>query len=395
VARPLSPSVLFRSICLPALLALAASLGCVDHNPTGTTLYVYDNQTSSVQIWADVNKVHDAVQNKTAMPAADRTIQSSLLNNFDLAWGGLAVDPNRQMLYLVSESGVVFAITKANTQNGSVINGADIFSYNLGSSSDGFPTSVFGQACVDINNNVLYVMQTATNGSATRVWKVTSPNLFTTTYNSPLPAASYTIGISTDTYGTGVAVAQNGTVYGLFGGGSTIYDTFQDAFSGPRLRQGPGGNFPSSIPVGTNLLMGPLTELSGAVNGTGPLTFGSLGYDTQNNQLYVFSGPTSSSIPPILVFNASQFSQGTFNLGPVRALADTAASLAAIFPPDGLRIISHPANADWLLGACYTAATGAGGPNLIIWKNPSTDGTSLVAPLPVTEIRGMAIGGTN
>ena len=127
MSRPLSPSVLFRSLCLPALLALAASLGCVDHNPTGTTLFVYDNQSSTVQIWADVNTVHDAVQNSTAMPAADRSIQSSLLNNIDLAWGGLAVDPNRQMLYLVSESGVVYAITKANTQNGSISNNTDIF----------------------------------------------------------------------------------------------------------------------------------------------------------------------------------------------------------------------------------------------------------------------------
>lgn len=393
MSRPLSPSVLFRSLCLPALLALAASLGCVDHNPTGTTLFVYDNQSSTVQIWADVNTVHDAVQNSTAMPAADRSIQSSLLNNIDLAWGGLAVDPNRQMLYLVSESGVVYAITKANTQNGSISNNTDIFSFNLGSSSDGFPTSVFGQACVDISNNILYVMQTSTDGSATRVWRVPGPNLFSITYSSPLPAASYTVGVSTDTYGTGVAVAQNGTVYGLFGGGSTIYNNLGAAFTGPRLRQGPGGSFPSSIPVGTNLLMGPLTELPGAVDGTGPLTFGSLGYDTQNNQLYVFSGPTSSSIPPILVFNQSQFSQGTFNLGPVRALADTATSLG------GLRIISHPANADWLLGARYTppasTGTGTGGPVLLIWKNPSIGGASLAATLPVTEIRGMAIGGTN
>ena len=120
----------------------------------------------------------DSSRHSTARPAADRSIQSSLLNTIDLAWGGLAVDPNRQMLYLVSESGVVYAITKANTQNGSISNNTDIFSFNLGSSSDGFPTSVFGQACVDISNNILYVMQTSTDGSATRVWRVPGPNQF-------------------------------------------------------------------------------------------------------------------------------------------------------------------------------------------------------------------------
>lgn len=395
MATPLSPSGFLKALCLPALLALAGALGCVDHNPTGTTLYVYDNNTSSVQIWADVNKVYDAAKASSGIVTAvpDRAIQSTVLSsaNFDLAWGGLAVDSNRQMLYLVSEKGVVYAITKANTQNGSISNNTDIFSYNLGSSADGFPTSVFGQATVDTSSNILYVMQTSTDGSATRVWKVPNPNQFNLTFQSPLPAANFTIGVSSDTFGTGVAVGSSGTIFGLFGGGSTIYSILGASSNGPRLRQGLNGTFPPSIPVGTNLLIGPTTQLAN------PLTIGSLGYDTQNNLLYVFSGPNLGSLPLVVAFTQNQFGKGTFDQLPAMSLPDTAATLGGT-----LRIISHPPNSDWMLGADYTApaqgatGTGTGQSTLVFWKSPSTGAAAVPATMPGgLDIRGMAIGGTD
>lgn len=390
MVRPILPSAFLRSLCLPALLALGAALGCVDHNPAGTTLYVYDNSTSTVQIWADVEKVYTAAQAGTAVDAPDRTIQSSVLanGNFDLAWDGLAVDSTREMIYIVSEKGVVYAITKANTQNGSISNNSDIFSYNLGSSADGFPTSSFGQASIDTGNNILYVVQTAVDGSSTRVWKVANPNQLSLTLLSPLPATNFTIGISSDTFGSGVAVGSSGTIYGLFGNGSTIFNNLGAPSDGPRLRQGPGGNFPASVP-GTNVLIGSTTKLAS------PLTFGSLGYDTQNNLLFVASGPNTGSLPLVVAFAQSKFSLGQFDQPPTLSLPDTAATLGGT-----LRIISHPPNSDYMLGATYTppatTGTGTGTSTLLIWKSPSGGSSAVKAAMPgVTEIRGMAIGGTN
>ena len=395
MVRSILPSAFLRTLCLPALLALGAALGCVDHSPTGTTLYVFDNNTSSIQIWADVEKVYTAAQAGTAVDAPDRTIQSTVLTNgnFDLAWGGLAVDSTREMLYAVSEKGVVYVITKANTQNGSISNNSDIFSYNLGSSSDGFPTSTFGQASIDTGNNILYVVQTATDGSSTRVWKVANPSQLALSFASPLPATSYAMTVGSDTFGSGVAVGTSGTIYGLFGGGSTIYTSLGAPNDGPRLRQGPGGTFPSSVPYGTNLLMGTKPKLAN------PLTFGALGYDTQNNLLFVASGPNTGSLPLVVAFTQSQFTHNPFDQDPALSLPDTAASLS--LGSTALRTISHPPNADYLLGATYTppatTGTGTGTSTLLIWKSPGGGGAAVKAALPITnlEIRGMAIGGTN
>jgi hypothetical protein len=390
-----------RLLCLPAALALLGALGCVDHTAGGTTLYVYDNSTSTVQVWADINNVYSAVQANTAVAAPDRAIQSPLLSGIDLAWGGLAVDSSKNILYLVSEAGAVFSITKANTQNGSISAQVDITTFTLGAASDQFSQgSVFGQAAIDSTNNILYVMETATDGSQTRVWRVVNPNQASLIYAQPMtPASTYTIGISTDTFGTGVAVSQSGTVYGLFGGGTQPVYSPNLTSTGPRLRQGPGGSFPSPNPLtgySGNLLIGANTKLAD------PLSIGSLGYDAQNNILYVFSGPTTSGLPPIVAFSQGLFGQGNFNLAPTSSLPDTAATLP------NLRIISHPSSSDWLLGATYTADTtsaigaGTGGASLLLWKSPSAGGVSAIPALmqPATqsatmEIRGMAIGGTN
>ena len=57
---------------------------------------------------------------------------------------------------------------------------------------------------------------------------------------------------------------------------------------------------------------------------------------------------------------------------------------------------------DWLLGVKFTVAAtsvigeGTGEPVLLIWKAPSAGGAAVSATMPgTTEIRGMAIGGTN
>jgi len=373
-----------RFVCLPALLLLQ---GCVGDN-SGTTLYVYDNASSSVRVWDDVSAVYTAAQAGTVVAAPDRVIESSLYASMTLAWNGLAVDDTRNRLYLVSQAGTVYVIAEAKTQNGTLSSTSDITSFTLGESTERYSSdSVFGPASLDSSSDILYVMESSADYSAARVWRIASPDSQTNT-GIVTPASSYTFGIGTDTYGAGVAALPGGGVFGLFGGGSAVYSS-SETYTGPRLRYGPSGSFlaPDALGVSSDVLIGGDTLLSN------PLTIGALGYDAQRACLYVFSGPATSSTE-ILVFNKSQFTAGTFDAAPARTLSDTPSTLA------DLRFIAHAPYADWLLGANYTATTtgtGTGEAVLFIWKAPSDGGSALQATLPdstsgTLQIRGMAIG---
>jgi hypothetical protein len=185
-----------------------------------------------------------------------------------------------------------------------------------------------------------------------------------------------------------VAAVPGGSYYGLFGGGGTIYNGDGTLnYSGARIRQSP---FVALSLVSSGVQIGPNTLLGS------PLAYGGLAYDSQNSALYVFA-PTSSApaSASILVFNNSKFTSG-LNQAPSRTLGDAAGALTT------LRTISHPATGDWLLGVNFTGSStsvigeGAGGPSLMIWKAPSGGGAAVSATMPgTTEIRGMAIGGTN
>jgi hypothetical protein len=395
VPKPFLKTATLRLLALSA--ALLAALGCVKDTGGGTTLYVYDNASSSVLVWNDVNKVYSAAKGATTVPAADRTIVNGLNPSDDLAWGGLAMDSTSNRLYLVTTIGQVYVINKASTQHGTVSALSDIISFNLGQSGvDPYSAgSVFEQAAVDGTSNTLFVLESAADGSATRVWRVTNASQMS---NGAVltPAAQYTVGISTDTFGCGVATIPGGNLYGLFGGGGTIYNGLGTiAYSGARLRQGSGGSFPSSLGnlYSSGVVVGALTEL-------GSPQYGSLAYDSQKSALYTFApsvaSPTSSSI---LVFTTGSFSAG-LNVAPSRTLAVPA------LPFNGgtsLRTISHPADGDWLLGTYFTLAPttsvigdGTGSTYLAIWDAPSGGGAGYTASIPgTTEIRGMAIGGTN
>jgi hypothetical protein len=373
-------------LCLTLLLAL----GCGGATG-GTTLYVYDNATSSVLAWSDVNKVYSSAEAGTTVAAADRTIVNGLGSGTELAWGGLALDNSSNRLYLVTTGGLVYVIKKASSQSGTVSALTDIISFNLGQSgvdpySDG---SVFGEATVDATSNTLFVLEGAADGSAARVWKITnasdvvSGTIFT-------PAASYTTGVSTDTFGCGVAAIPGGNLYGLFGGGGALYNGLGTvAYSGPRLRKSSSGVLTS--PLGSlyssGAVVGALTELGS------PLEYGSLAYDSQNLALYVFAPDSAAATDAaILVFTSGSFSPG-LDVAPSRSLGDTAWALAS------LRIIAHPADGDWLLGADFTLTSGStigagtGGDTLLIWKAPSGGSAAITAKMTGTsEIRGMAIG---
>ncbi len=390
-----SPLATFKLLCLPAALALLGALGCKGSSG-GSTLYVYDNTSSSVLVWDDINTVYTAAQASTPAAAADRTITSSLISGMDLAWGGLAVDTTSNRLYLVTETGVVWVITQASTQNGAITSTTYITSFNLGlAGQDQFTGgSVFGQASVDGGSNTLYVTETATDGSATRIWKISNASTVASNYGPShtfTPPATYTIGTGTDTFGCGVAAVPGGNAFGLMGGGGLLYNGLTTSYNGARLRVTQSGTFNAS-PYITNggVLIGSATELGA------PLAYGGLGYDSQNSALYVFA-PTSSSPTDaeILVFNNSVFSIG-LDQPPTRTLGDTAGALAT------LRTISHPANSDWLLGATFTPDTtsaigaGTGEGTLLLWKAPSKGGAAVSATMTGTsEIRGMNVGGTN
>jgi len=244
---------------------------------------------------------------------------------------------------------------------------------------------VFGAASMDPASNILYVLETALDGSGSRVWKIGDPGALAND-TELTPASSYTTGIGTDTFGAGVAALPASGVFGLFGDGSAIY-TASSTFTGPRLRLGPGGSFVAtgSAGYGTDVIVGGDTQLGSSI------TYGSIAYDASNACLYVLDGPSPAGIQ---VFTRSQFASGALDEAPDRTLGDSAASLAA------LRILAHPLYSDWLLGAGYTvssAGAGTGLATLFIWKAPSEGGSAVQAALPEStsgalQIRGMAIG---
>ena len=382
-----SPAATLRRLCLPLLLALPGCTG----GSSGRTLYVYDNLSSSVRVWTDVNTVYAAAAAGTAVAAPDRVISSSLYSSITLGWGGLALDDNRDRLYLVTQAGMVFDIHGAGSQDGSIAATSDITGFALGEATERYSSgSVFGAAAVDPGSDLLYVLETALDGSGCRVWKIGAPDALA---NDTVltPASSYTTGLGTDTFGSGVAAVPALGVFGLFGGGSAIY-TASSTYTGPRLRLGDGGSFAAttSAGYGYDVIVGGDTLLGSSI------TYGSIAYDASNACLYVLDGPGPTGIH---VFDKNQFTSGQLDAAPSRTLGDSAASLAE------LRILAHPPYSDWLLGAGYSVTTagtgiGTGLPTLYLWKNPSDGGTAVQAALPASasgslQIRGMAIGAGN
>jgi len=379
-----SPRTVFRWLGLAALLPL---LNCVG-DTSGTTLYVYDNTSSTVRVWSDVNNVYDAATAGTTVAAPDRVITSSLYSSITLAWGGLARDDNRDRLYLVSQAGTVFDIHNAGSQDGTISATSDITYFTLGASTERYSSgSVFGAASIDPTSDILYVLETALDGTACRVWVISGASSQANA-GALTPASSYTSGIDTDTYGSGVAAIPGSGVFGLFGGGGAIY-TASSTFTGPRLRLAPGGSFVStdSTGYGYDVIIGGDTLLGSSA------TYGSLGFDASNSCVYVLAGPGPTGIQ---VFTRSQYTSHALDEAPVRTLGDSAASLA------DLRILAHAPYSDWLLGAEYAATTsgtgiGTGLPTLFIWKAPADGGTAVQAAMPESssgtlQIRGMAIG---
>ena len=373
-------------LALLGVLAILGSLACVGKSTAGK-LYLFDGTSLSVKAWDDVNAVYTDAQAGTALPAADRTITSTLLTDMEtpLGWGGMVVDNSTNKLFLVTEGGVVYRIAKADTQTGALSSASDIVTFYLGTSSDRYASgSVFGQAAIDPSLDTLYVMETSKDGTGSRVWRV--PTASTLADDSTVEVAQAFVATGDD-WGTGVAAVPGGSVFGLFGGGDTLYDGSDTAYSGPRLRMGSSGAFPVSTTA--DVLIGSSTLLAS------PSHHGSLAYDPANSALYVLTQPASTAsttVSAVLVFTKSQFNSGGFDQAPARTLADTQSVL-----PD-LRILSHPHSSDWLLAADYTASStvvfqGTGESYFYIWKAPSAGGSAVTVTGSGLEIRALAIGG--
>jgi len=379
-----------------ASLALAAALlgatGCVDApsgGTSGTSIYVYDNASASVMHWKDVSTLYAA---PAAPPAATATLTAGNISNMaPVGWGGLAVDPTTNCLYIVAASGgAVTRISQLTTQTGAVTNSYDIATFTLTTTNTTFSNSTFGQACVDSTANTLYVTETGTNRTASRVWAV--PNASTVLAGTSVADSGASLPVISNDYGySGVAVGANHLVYGYFPNGNTLYSNILEdvPLNGGRIRQGSTSGWYSSL-VATDVLAGALTELSDTTT-----TFGTLGYDTVNNILYCArqanASPASGTtvLPAVVAFTPGQFTTSNFNVVPAGpALTDTAATL-----PD-LRFISHAGLKDWLAGGDMVSSSAT---NVVhLWKSPSAGGASVAVTLPAgVEVAGIALDGAD
>jgi hypothetical protein len=365
-----------------SLLALAG-LGCVDHNQTAP-LYVYDGSSGAVNVWDDVSKIQ-AVGDGGTSDAPARTISGTFSGgSAALGWGGMVLDESADMLYLVFEDGTGYIIKKASSQSGSISGTDNVISFTLDTSASTFSTgSFFGQAALDSSNHALYVMETAQDGSNCRVWRVAGIN---TLLNGASVTTNSAFNVSGDKWGAGVAAAPGGRFFGLFGYGSTIYDSIGTGYSGERLRMGVGSSFNGG--ANGQVLVGDQTQMNSSST-----SYGTLAYDAQNSMLYCFVKPASGATSySLLGFGASQFTVSTLNQAPNKVLTETTTALA------NLRILVHPPYNDWMAGADFTAgssssSSGTGSSLLHLWKEPSGGAASIGVTLAGTgQIRGIAFG---
>lgn len=416
--RPSAPGSRFRFLVLllPALLALAAHLGCPG-KLAGTELYVFDGHSHTVLVWKNIEELYDAAEASKALPEPERKIESDEFNDLRLAWGGMALDSDTDTLYLVSVSGRVVAIYRASSQKGKLSAKADIYAFNVGKDSGRESNSdwTFGQASLDPSQDCLYLMEGTRNGNAHRIWQVRSPGnrgRFSLNARTLQTGKDTSFSGKSDRQVAGLAAGNGGRFYVLFGDGERMDDSDNHAVRGPRLRQGQNRGRGADLAVNADgdpihTLIGAETKLSS------PFRYGALAYDGRHQELYVYAGikptPESKAVPEILVFDEGQFT-GRSNQPPRRTLPGA---------PADLRVLVHPPHADWLLGASFTAfqaepkskreedmdhrpsvdstltsGTGDGKAQLTIWKSPHDSDEPITITLPeVQEIRGMAIGG--
>lgn len=339
------------------LVGLAAALpllltGCIKSGSgtpgatTGTALYLFDGAASQILVWKDLSATYSAA----ATPAADLTLTSAALSRSKpVAWGGMALDTQRNCLYLLYQDGSVIRINQLRSQSGSILsNNLVLFTLD---SSQRLTGSVFGQLALDPQSDTLYACESGTSGTS-RVWSVSQPETISNSATAP-----FTI-ISDDESGTGsvgVAAGQ-GTAFAYFAGGNQVVTGGGvNTYNGPRLRKGTSSAFGTA-----NVIIGGSTGLDQS-------TTGSLALDTAGNTLFVGldTGSTSTNSPtagaPVVAFQTGQFGLSP-NQAPKFWLGN--AAMGAIMA------LSHAGTKAWLVG--LQSAKGAGIQTILVWQQPAS-----------------------
>lgn len=354
-------------------IVMAGQLACVDPKEGGATgdtaLYFYSVESTipKIQVFTDA----DAVFSGTGAAIPNQTLTSGLLDKVNpLAWGGLALDSQRNLLYAVGENGTIVRISKLRSQSGAIPTN-EIVSFELSNSSaDRLSGGKFSQVALDSSTDRLYVSEIGT--SASQVWVIESAS--GRLNDSSVAKATVTLG-GTDKGCTGLAVGRNSEVFGFFKEGGTV--GIPTAYDGPRLRKGNNSTFPTS----DSTIIGTATLLK---------LYGSLACDTggDKNELYVARHLTDAATTgdPILVFTSGDFSMG-LNKAPSRTMGN---------PTDqsNLRVIAHAGNKDWLGGLRSDGEEGLN--TFYLWKKPSGGGTAVTRSLVTGAVlRGLAFDGNN
>jgi hypothetical protein len=350
---------------LSGLLAacVALAMGCKD--PTGGTggtagvaLYTFDSTSSQIMVWTDLNALYDSATSPAPSYQISSTLFSSKVTN--LAWGGLCLDSQRGVLYLVSEAGNIVRVSRIRSQSGTLPS-TDLVSFSL-SSTDRLTNGKFGQASIDSQTDTLYITESGDSG--TRIWVVTGASAQGQDASVSLQALQLT----GDSGGTGVAAAA-GVVYGFMADGSPVGT---DALTGPRLRKGSATAFdPSLVILGSNTSLG---------------IYGSLALDTANNYLFVarHDVDASSTAVPIQAFRTGQFGL-SFNQAPAQTLGSAT-------DQKDLRVLSHAGTKDWLVGLRGQGTVAFG--TIYLWKAPLSGTAAKAVSAPSGALlKGVAVDG--
>lgn len=345
---------------LPVLLPLLLAVGCIKGDGgtsggvDGTRLYLFDAAAPQILVWKDL----DATYGAATTPGADLTLTSSAFTRSQpLAWGGMAVDPQRNRLYLLYQDGTILRIDQLRLQSGTVQSN-DLVLFTL-DSSQRLSGSVFGQLALDTQSDVLYACEKGTSGTS-RVWAVSQPDLYPNSGTAPFAT------VADDESGTGFvgAAAGHGSVYAYFAGGNQVISG-TTTFNGPRLRKGASSAFdPSKVIIGDQ-------------TGLDQSTTGVLALDTANNLLYagLDTGSSSGASPtggaPVVAFQTGQFGLSA-NQKPTFWLGDSTTG--------SIQSLAHAGTKAWLVG--LQGSKSAGIQTILVWRQPAAG----------VAAKGLAIG---
>ena len=359
------------------LLALAAALplltlGCTKNDgggdTGGTAIYLYDGGASQILVWKDL----EATASATTTPGADLTLTNSALTRSSaLAWGGMAIDTQRNHLYLLYQDGAIIRIDQLRSQSGTIqSNNLVLFTLD---SSNRMTGSTFGQLALDPQTDTLYACESGTSGNP-RIWTVSQPESIANNGTAPFTTVTDTL---SPTGSAGVAAGQS-AVYAYFTDGSSV-TSGTTTYTGPRLRKGASSAFdPSSVIIGDK-------------TGIDMSTTGALALDTANSRVYagLDAGSTSANSTTggatVVAFQTGQFGLSP-NQAPSFFLGDSTTG--------SIKVLAHPGTKAWLVG--LKANGTAGQQTILLWKQPASGvATQSLALGPSTaQYLGVALDGT-